>query len=269
MKEFTIIGSKGLVGKQVVKFLKEQNVDFTEVLREDSEMMLAKNHNRVIYCAGENRCDLENLENLIESNTKFLSDIISAQNFEHLTYFSSTRLYLLSDNTGPDLPITISISDPRFAFNSSKLLGEASCLLSKKPVCIVRPSNIYGMSTTSNLFLPSITRDAVSNGVVNMYVDKSYSKDYVSVVDVAKTVINLANNAKEGIFNIASGINTKAEDIAKVLIDNTSCNVIWHKNTNNDKFLTIDISKTAEAVPDFKPRSLLKDLEELINEFKS
>ena len=120
--------------------------------------------------------------------------------------------------------------------------------------------------------MPSITRNAIINGRIDMYVDKNYEKDYVSVTDVAESVIKLSNNKKaEGeIINIASGTNTSSEQIASVLIQNTNCVVNWHENNATKEIFPItDISLLKKLIPDYKPRSVLSDLSDMIQLFKS
>lgn len=268
MKNVTLIGSTGLVGKEILKQLKLQNISVNTPTRDQKMHVINSKHENIIFCAGENRCEIETLDNLVEVNAAYLSQIIKMQNFEHLTYFSSTRIYGESHSTSEDENLVFSFNDPRALFNSSKILGESLCHFSKKPIAIVRPSNIYGLTTKSKLFLPSITRNAVESGIINMYVSKDYSKDYINVTDVAYTSIKLAERKFEGTVNIASGRNICAEEIANILEKETHCKTIWHPTISEEKFHPIDTQKLFSLFPDFKPTSLQQSLKSLIDDFK-
>ncbi|MCV5223230.1 NAD-dependent epimerase/dehydratase family protein, partial [Escherichia coli] len=88
--------------------------------------------------------------------------------------------------------LLVTAGDNRKLFNLTKLVAEELCIKSERDVTVVRPSNVYGLALNSTLFLPSIIRHAINNGEINMFVAPEYAKDYVSVNDVAKACVLLA-----------------------------------------------------------------------------
>lgn len=269
MKKITLIGSTGLVGQEIKKAAEAYGFSVLETSRDDRNKILSQQHDHIIYCAGENKCSLDFIDNIVDVNAHYLAEIIKRQNFEHLTYFSSTRIYGESPSTSEDDIINFNFNDPRALFNASKILGESICGYSKKPVLILRPSNIYGLTTTSKLFLPAITRDAIQKGVVNMFVTKEYSKDYINVIDVAYYALELAKIKMSGVFNIASGENITAEAISGILERETFCKIIWNSVNNVEHFAPINTDKLKNAFPFYKPRKLEDSLKELISNFKA
>lgn len=270
MKSLTLIGATGLVGQEIKTQAVQMGLDVFEPTREKKSVILEEYHDHIIYCAGENKCLLETLDNVVEINSKLLAEIIKKQNFNHLTYFSSTRIYGESLNTSEDSEIVFDFNDNRALFNSSKILGESLCHFSLKPVLIVRPSNIYGVTTSSKLFLPSITRDAINNGVVNMFVPQDYEKDYINVADIASLTLKLSVKKETGVFNLATGENVRADQIASILERETGCTTIWHPvNQKVERFSSINTKKLFDLFPTYQMKKLEENLVSLIYEFKN
>lgn len=268
MKKITLIGATGLVGTAIKLRAQENGVAVYEPRREDREFVLSSTHDHIVYCAGENNCAAGDEDNIVDANSFYIAELVARQNFEHLTYFSSTRIYGESSKTDENDIIEFDFRDPRAAFNASKLSAEAICQRSKKPVLILRPSNIYGLSKTSKLFLPSITRDAVVKKHVNMFVPKNYSKDYINVSDVAFFSFDLSSRKEVGVFNLASGQNVSAETIANILEAETECAISWRPFSKVENFKPISASKIKKRYPSHIISKLEVDLVQLVRSFR-
>ncbi|HFK5720587.1 TPA: NAD-dependent epimerase/dehydratase family protein [Enterobacter asburiae] len=270
MSIYTVVGGNGFIGSEIVRHLHSLHKDVWIPERNDPNIF-SKKLGTLIYCAGNGDCQLKPFD-VLTANCLLLSEFLQNADFDRLIYVSSTRLYMNVDESSETSDLIIRQDDNRRLFNLTKLVAEELCFKSGKPFTIVRPSNVYGVALKSPLFLPSITRNAIINGRIDMYVDKNYEKDYVSVTDVAESVIKLSNNkeAEGEIINIASGTNTSSEQIASVLIQNTNCVVNWHENNATKEIFPItDISLLKKLIPDYKPRSVLSDLSDMIQLFKS
>jgi len=265
MSLFTVFGSTGFIGSEIVSQLKLIGHEVQVPSRHDSDIY--KNElGTVIYAAGYGDCE-KNPSNVIEANLTFLGKIIEASNFDKLVYFSSTRLYLNQTNTNESSDLNISVNDNRRLFNLTKITAEEMCLKSKKNCLIVRPSNVYGLAIESPLFLPSIVRNAILKKNIDMYVTPKYSKDYVYVDDVVKATIDLIDRGIDGIVNIASGVNTSAKEIAKMIELHTGCKINWLVEKDLDYFHPIDISKI-ESVINYNPSNVINNLNKMILDFK-
>ncbi|MEZ9176620.1 NAD-dependent epimerase/dehydratase family protein [Vibrio kanaloae] len=266
---YTVFGGSGFIGKEMVKYLKKIGCDCWAPNKYD-ESIYTKELGTVIYAAGFGDCNKDPF-NVFEANSVLLKNILERCKFNKLIYISSTRVYMNNENSSVDSDVLIGQKDSRRLFNLTKLVSEELCLLSKKNCTIVRPSNVYGLALNSVLFLPSIIRNAINDGVVNMYVEPDYAKDYVSVDDVVSSIYNISllseNNNR--IINLGSGNNVTAEKIANVLEEETNCHITWHgKTTADEKFPVTDISLTKEII-DYKPRSVLEDLVSMIADYKN
>lgn len=269
MAKYTIIGGNGFIGSHIVTLLKEQGHDVV-VPDRNSCNSLNGELGKVIYCAGNGDC-AKSYFSVLEANTVLLAKLLQDAQFEKLVYISSTRVYMnhYSANETDDLVVTA--DDNRKLFNLTKLVAEELCLKSERDVTVVRPSNVYGLALNSTLFLPSIIRHAINNGEINMFVAPEYAKDYVSVNDVAKACVWLAENknANKKIYNVASGFNVTAKQIADVIEKETACKVNWHDcNFPREEFPVTSISKLTNEIPDYKPQHVLDDLKIMIASYK-
>lgn len=264
---YTVIGGRGFIGSKIVELLEKQK-ETVWVPERDNPELFTKELGTVIYCAGHGDCDTGYLK-VLEANTILLSRILDGGSFEKLVYISSTRVYMGQDSSSEEGDLTVLTQDSRRLFNLTKLVAEEILLKSKKNVAIVRPSNVYGLALNSSLFLPSIVRNAINNGRVDLYVSPMYSKDYVSVDDVAEMTIKIARlfSSNLEIYNVASGINVTAREITDILKENTGCEVVWHSHSVDEHFPLTDIKKIKHLY-DYIPRNVLVDLKSMISLFK-
>ncbi|WP_110791770.1 NAD-dependent epimerase/dehydratase family protein [Cronobacter sakazakii] len=269
MSLYTVTGGRGFIGSHIVALLESQGHEVYVPARND-ENLFSRNLGTVIYCAGNGDCQRTPFA-VLEANTLLLSQILQKAQFNKLVYISSTRVYMNHATASEQDDVIVCNDDNRRLFNLTKLVAEEMCLKSGKPVTIVRPSNVYGLALNSPLFLPSIIRHAINNGEVNMYVQPTYAKDYVSVDDVAEVCVKLAQtDGVEGkVFNIAAGENTDAGQIADVLEKLTACNINWHKvQFPREVFPVTSIDALREIYPEYQPRNVLTDLVYMINKYK-
>lgn len=267
MAIYTVLGGKGFIGSEIVKQLRASGYEVF-VPEKDDTSIFKHDLGTVIYCVGHGDCKNKPFK-VLDANILLLSRLLEKARFEKLIYISSTRVYMNQACSFEGSDLTISANDGRKLFNLTKLTAEEMCLMSGRSTCIVRPSNVYGLALNSPLFLPAITRDAINNGEINMYVDPLYEKDYVSVLDVAEIIVKISNKMKfQGeIYNVASGVNISAKQIANVLQKETGCKVNWHPCNNNEKFSIVPIDKIQSEFA-FYPRNILDDLKSMINEFR-
>lgn len=270
MAKYTIFGGRGFIGSEIVEQLNTLNHSVWVPERSDPAIF-EENLGIVIYCAGNGDCSNTPFS-VFEANSVLLSEVLRRSTFERLIYISSTRVYMNNDESHENSDLLIRTDDNRRLFNLTKLVAEELCLKSGKPITIVRPSNVYGLALNSPLFLPSITKNAILNGYIDMFVPGDYAKDYVSVSDVARSVLALSQckGADGKIINIASGHNVTSQEISACLVAATNCKVNWHSNIpSKEVFPVTCIELLKELIPDYNPRSVLSDLSEMVEMFKN
>ncbi|EPO4111639.1 NAD-dependent epimerase/dehydratase family protein [Enterobacter cloacae] len=269
MAKYTIIGGNGFVGQAICQELDKRGLAYdiigrNDCLKENSQL------DKIIYCAGNGDCN-NNPYDVFEANTNLLVKILKSTNFNRMVYLSSTRIYMNNDCSTEKSDLIVGFNDNRRLFNLTKLAAEEMLLRSNKDIVILRPSNIYGTALKSPLFLPSIIKDALIKREVNMYVDKLYAKDYVSVGNVAEAAIFFSelHHSDNKIINIASGKNVSANEIASILEKETGCMINWHtKTTAQETFPVTDNKTFRQSIPELKIDDVIEDMKEMIFQFK-
>ncbi len=268
MALYTVFGGRGFIGSEIVNQLQAQGHS-TFVPARDDTTLFERDLGIVLYCAGNGDCKNTPFS-VLEANVSLLAQLLQHAKFERLLYVSSTRVYMNQALANEQANLTVCVDDNRRLFNLTKLVAEELCLKSGRNVCIVRPSNVYGVALNSPLFLPAITRNAINHGKVDMYIAKDYAKDYVSVKDVASSCIEIVSTDQchNQTINVAAGYNITAKQIADVLQEYTQCEIIWHEiDFPNESFPITDITTINQLITNFTPNNVLVDLKDMITEF--
>ena len=132
----------------------------------------------------------------------------------------------------------------------------------------MRLSNVSGFNHTSNLFLPSIIRDAVDKKNVTLQIKLESEKDYVHIDDVVKVLPEIILNGKYRIYNVASGENTTNQDIITKLQEITSCKLEVLENAKDYSFPKINIERIVNEF-NFNPKSVLEHIESIVESYKN
>ncbi len=88
--KFTVLGSNGFIGKNLVDYLSELGMDVysPDIRKED---ISKKDLGHVIYALGELNSQ-KNPLNVVESHVCVLNKLLQNSNFESLLYCSATRV---------------------------------------------------------------------------------------------------------------------------------------------------------------------------------
>jgi nucleoside-diphosphate-sugar epimerase len=249
---YTIFGGCGFIGGNIVKKLKEKNVEFFIPSKNDKSIF-SENLGKVIYCAGLSSDFRERPFDTVEAHVSYLSEVLRYTYFDSFVYVSSARVYLNSTHGNEDLPLTVNSNTPEDIFNISKLMGESLCLnCGKGNIKMARISNVLGNDFNSNNFIYSITKDAVEKNEVILNTTLDSEKDYIGIDDVVNILLKLADSDISGIYNIAAGQNTTHEAIINILKEATHCDVKISEKAIPIKFPIIEIDKIKKEL-DFVP----------------
>jgi nucleoside-diphosphate-sugar epimerase len=264
--KFTIIGQDGFIGKSLVKHLRNKGIECNTLdLRTDKITNASYGH--VIYAIGVPNFK-ERPFDAIDAHVCTLMRFLKEATFDSFLYLSATHVYFRASSTIEDNPITIDPSDFNELYIISKLMGEAICFASNKPnVRIARPSNVTGKNFFSNLFIPSIIRDAVDRKKIILHSTLDSEKDYIHIDDVIKILIKISLNGKHKIYNIARGQNTKTKDIVEEISRVTGCQVEVMLDSKEYSFPVISTDRVKSEF-EFNPRSIISDLEDIIESYK-
>lgn len=264
--KFSILGYNGFIGKNLIKYLQKNKLDYDTINLDDEFSDESLGH--VIYAIGITSDFRTRPFDTVNSHVCRLMDFLKNVNFESFLYLSSTRIYSKSDYSYEEKPVVVNPLDFSDHYNLSKLMGESICLSSsKKNIRIARLSNVIGENFDSDDFLFSLIKDAVKNNQIILNSSSKSEKDYVHIDDVTKILINIATSGKNKIYNVASGKNIRTEEIVEKIIKSTGCKIKDDFNSKSFSFPLISIEKIVTEFG-FVPVSALDKIEEIINEYK-
>lgn len=261
--KFSIFGSRGFIGSNLVDFLKKENFDFELFEPEDKEIF-QKKLGHVIYCIGITSDFRERPFDTVESHVCILHKILKECKFDSLLYLSSSRIYLDAKSTNEDDFLQVNPKKFDNIYNISKLMGEALCNISSKPnVRIARLSNVVGNNHDFKDFLPSIIHDAIIKKKIMLHMKSSSAKDYIYIDDVVKMLTKIATEGKEKTYNIGYGKNTKIQEIIEKLNNIIDFETNYADDAFEQIFPEIDVSRIKNEF-NFEPISFLEKLNEMV-----
>ena len=266
-QRFTVLGAGGFIGSRLLAHLREQGHECAGVVR-GGELPPRRALGHAFYCVGVTADFRSRPLETVRANVCALADVLEKGDFESLLYLSSTRIYGGAAGTHEDQPLTVNPAESEDFYNLTKLTGEALSLASgRHGVRVVRLSNVYGGDFSSDNFLPSVIRDAVTARHVELRSALDSEKDYVSIADVVGLLPQIAIRGRRLVYNLASGANTTNREILEALSRATGCSYAARAEAPTLRFPVIDVSRLREEFQ-FAPQPLPARLPALVAAFK-
>lgn len=223
MSRATVLGASGFVGSHLAAALRDAGIEVFAPPR--GADLAGQNLGTVYYCIGLTAGFRTRPLETVEAHVGVLREVLRTAKFDKLVYLSSTRVYDATGNgsTNEDATLPVRPADPSDLYNLSKLMGESLTLHGGKLGIVARLSNVVGPDFKSELFLPTLIREALAGKIV-LRSDPESTKDYIGVADAVKQLIALGHG-RERIYNVASGRNTTHATILNRLRELTGCTV--------------------------------------------
>lgn len=262
---FTVLGASGFVGSNLVRWLQARSVPFRAPARDESLGGADLGH--VVYCIGLTGDFRFHRRETVEAHVCKVERLLVEENFQSLTYLSSSRLYRGGASPArEDGVLRVSPSDPDDLYNISKAMGESLLLSSSRPVKVIRLSHVYGLDWESRGFLSTVVTDAVQKGRIVLRSSMASERDYISIDDVLGLIFDVTTRGSHRMYNVASGTNTTNARLVERLADVTGCDVEVEHDAPTVRFPQISTERIKEEFG-FQPRDVLDDVEELVKMF--
>jgi nucleoside-diphosphate-sugar epimerase len=262
---FTVLGASGFIGRHLCRCLENGGHLVQRVGRVDAT---PEDLGHAIYCIGVTADFRSKPFETIDAHVNVLTSLLRSARFESFLFLSSTRVYSRGTSASEDAVLAVLPQDPSDLYNASKILGEAACLaLSRPEVRVARVSNVYGSDVASENFLSSIVRDAITLRAIRLETALDSEKDYISIEDVAESLVAIALHGKHRVYNLGGGKNLAHRAICDALSVLTGCVVTVNPAARRVTFPRIDVDRM-KAEFGFAPRQLLNDLEGLVGQFR-
>jgi nucleoside-diphosphate-sugar epimerase len=216
---FNVIGINGRTKKLDVRSnnrVKLYDADDLEKIREKPDVIIMCH---AAVASGDTKVGVEVLS---EGNISFSKKIMDLFPETNCVYISSVSVYGASEEGTSEL----SPVDPLTDYAASKFDAE-KMILSRKHICIVRFSSLYGIKMKENTLIPVYCNQALGNGVIEVWGNGERKQNYLHVSDAVsliKAVIDQSRYHKE-IFLGTSLSETSNNEIAQIIEKETGSRI--------------------------------------------
>jgi nucleoside-diphosphate-sugar epimerase len=264
--QLTVLGGSGFIGSHLLRRL--ESIDWQFWAPDRSTDLSGRSLGHVIYAIGVTGDFRSRTIQTVDAHVCRLAALLSAGNFDSLTYLSSTRIYSHNASRAYEHDeIAAQPADPGDLYNLSKALAECLLLSSGRPVRILRLSNVFGPDLHSKNFLPSLIREALATRTVRLETSFESERDYVSVDDVTDVIIRTVSEGSQPVYNVAAGTNVTNGALAKALADLIDADIVLQTNAPTVRQPPISIDLLTHELG-FRPRSLLEELPDLVAAYR-
>lgn len=261
---WTILGEKSFIGRHIAYSLMRAGEKVDIPNRNEINSLKKKNTDILIYCLGITTNFSQRPLETYNAHAYLLSKILSCTSCSQIIYLSSSRVYMHNQNTSETAPLCVFSHHSDDIYTLSKLAGENICNALHKKSKIIRLSNVYStecIKKEKKNFTDSLIHDALYKKEFSFQSSPYSAKDFIHINDVVNIIIDIAIKGQAGIYNVASGINTSNQEIAKILQEN---HIKVSFESNQEIFFPIiDVHKIDTLFPR-KKRSFLQDLESIL-----
>jgi nucleoside-diphosphate-sugar epimerase len=222
-----VTGSKGFIGRQVVRALRSGGYLVYEFDREDGDISSEKNHlplaDHIIHLASMVYVPLSWEDPFPFYKTNVLGTV---NVLEHCRKTGSQLIYVSSYMYGTPQYLPIDELHPVEAaspYNHSKYLAEEVCRFYaenfKIPIVLIRPVNVFGPGQNSDFLIPSIINQVKDPGVEKVKVmDLRPKRDYLFISDFVEALIRCLPMKGFHTYNIGSGASVSVKEIIDTIL---------------------------------------------------
>lgn len=184
---------------------------------------------------------------MIENVSSVLTDLPIAQ----VIYCSSDAVYPLSNPVVSEFT-PAAPSDLYGVMHRTREIMLESTL--KSPLCIIRPTLIYGAEDSHNSYGPNrFRRQAATEQKINLGGEGEETRDHVFIDDVVKLITLISTHCSEGILNIATGNSLSFRQVAEQVASlfDEPVDVCTSARQVPITYRQFDIACLKQAFPDF------------------
>lgn len=183
-------------------------------------------------------------------------------------------LYLSSDAVYPYLPEPVSETTPVAPFSEyAQTHVAAEDMLSDAlgdGLTICRLTQVYGLNDPHNAYGPcQMIRSALKSGQIQLFGNGEEYRDHIGIESVVFYLSKLLERRVRGLVNVASGKSVTFQAIADTLTKLIPGVMIEHCERKVPLVHRhVDVSQLHSLVPEHKETGLLKDLPDLLAQFR-
>ena len=225
-----VLGAGGFVGSHIVHRLQTDGMDALAVTRRDIDLLAADAVRRLDDCLKPDdaivfvsaiapaRNPDQFLDNLLMARS--VCNALGRASPSHVLYISSDAVY-----TDDPSPLSeASCTRPANLHGAMHVAREALLAAAvKAPLCILRPTLIYGASDPHNGYGPNrFRRQAAADQDIVLFGGGEEKRDHIAVEDVAALTQLCLKHQTRGILNAATGVSVAFREVAQLALSSAS-----------------------------------------------
>lgn len=276
-----ILGSGGFVGGAAKRRLEEQGVSVLGLARPDLDLAaegaadrlagILEDTDSLVVVSAKAPCKDEAMlaENLrmMEAVTAAIGRVKPA----HVIYISSDAVYADDPN-----PLTEeSRAEPDSLHGQMHIRREGMLRdADDGPLCILRPSLLYGAADPHNGYGPNRFRRLAADGEdIVLFGEGEERRDHVLIDDVAEIIRLCLVHRSQGVLNVATGAVASFRDIAEMVVSRFESPVAIEGSPRSGPmphggYRPFDAAATKQAFPDFAYTTLADGLAKAHHDMK-
>ena len=254
MTKILVTGSRGFIGKQVIKKLKKSEIITDSIdskridLKNIEEVMRLSESDVVIHLAGKTTKGLD-WEEYFDNNVLGTLNILEyciVKKIKKMIFVSSyvygNPKYLPINEKHP--------IEPHNPYTKSKYLAEQLCEFYAKnsdlKIIILRPFNIFGKTLPKDFLISNLLKSIKTNEKITI-INKDSRRDFLHIDDFVDVILKIKDfDFKFEIFNVGSGKSYSFNEVIKKIEDISMERLHLEYEENKENFIeeiTADISK--------------------------
>ena len=259
-----IVGAAGFVGKAAANRLRARGVQVAGIARQDIDLLSGEsgvqlaatlqNSDTLVMIAAQ--APVKNNAMLID-NLRMMAAVCAALGsvpVGHVIYVSSDAVYADADTPLAETSCAQPASLHGVMHLAREVMLANAC---KVPLCILRPTLIYGASDPHNGYGPNRFRRLAQRGEeIVLFGAGEERRDHVYIDDVAEIVARCVVHKSEGVLNIATGSVSSFREIAEQVAAMAPAAPAIRNSPRTGPmphrgYRAFDASSTSSAFPDF------------------
>lgn len=136
------------------------------------------------------------------------------------------------------------------------------------PICIIRPTSVYGPEEQPIHLIPTILRSCFQGMPMNFVPEPTH--DFIFIDDIVEGIINLSSNSARGIFELGTGIKTTNQEVLSIIEEisdkKANINVVGSmRNYDNQDWVSTNFKSRSWG---WSPKTSLRDgLKKVIEDY--
>jgi UDP-glucose 4-epimerase len=221
-----VLGAGGFVGSAIVRRLAADGIAHLALTRTDCDLLdpaaparlgklLDTADSLVVVSAIAPARNVGQLGQNVRM-AEAVCEAVAATPPRHMIYVSSDAVY--ADNTNP--VTETSCAEPSSLHGMMHAARELMLRsASKAPVCVLRPSLLYGAADPHNGYGPNrFRRQAARGESITLFGEGEEQRDHVLIDDVAAIVALVLAHGSRGTLNVATGVSTSFRRVAEMVV---------------------------------------------------